>query len=38
MIKVHGEVFDTGTTWTEVVEFMRVGRITIKCFQKNGLI
>ena len=27
MIKVHGEVVDTGTTWTEVVEFMRVGQI-----------
>ena len=30
MIKVHREVVDTGTTWTEVV--------AIKCFQKNDLI
>ena len=29
MIKVHGEVVDTGTTWTEVVEFMRVSRIKV---------
>ena len=29
MIKVHEEVVDTGTTWTEVVEFMGVGRIKV---------
>ena len=29
MIKVHGEVVDTGTTWTVVMDFMRVGRIKV---------
>ena len=29
MIKVHGEVVGTGTTWTEIVEFMKVGRIEV---------
>ena len=38
MIKVHvREVVDTGTTWTEIVEFMRV-ELAIKCFQKNDLV
>ena len=40
MIKVHGEVVVTGTTWTaEVVEFYEssmVGlKLAIKYFQKN---
>ena len=38
MIKVHAqEVVDTETTWTEIVEFMRV-KLAIKCFRKNDLI
>ena len=35
MIKVHGEVVDTGTIWTEVVEFMRVKLYSNKMFPEE---
>ena len=37
MIRVHGEVVDTGTTWREVVNSVSF-KLVIKHFQKNDLI
>ena len=37
MIRVNGEVIDTGTTWREVVDLVGL-KLAIKHFQKNDLI